>query len=84
MVKQQKKRSSCIFRVFIPLCIRASGLWIQASREEPVIADLGDVEDAMITWLLERGSIETADGEPINKATGLVRDLDKPCPCQDK
>ena len=73
-------RDSCTFRVFIPLCIRASGDWIPGTKEAPVIADLSDVADEMIRWLLERGSIETADGEPINKASGK-RGEDRPCPC---
>lgn len=77
-----KVRSACIYRVFTPLCIRASGQWINASRDAPTIADLSDCEDAFIKWALEKQIIETADGEPVNQPTGAV---DRPpCPCQKK
>ena len=79
---QGKARESCIFRVFTPLCIAASGQWIQGTQARPVIADLSDVEDAMILWLLERNAIETATGEPVNRAIGKV--ARKPCPCREK
>lgn len=80
-VKAKKARpGGCIFRVFTPLCIRASGQWIHASRDDPVIADLSDCEDASIQYLMQNGAIETADGEPFNKPTGK-RSTDKPCPC---
>jgi hypothetical protein len=77
-----KAREGCIYRVFTPLCIRASSQWIPGSRANPVIADLSDVEDAMLKWLLNGGLIETADGEPINKPTGAV--ARPPCPCSEK
>lgn len=82
MTKQTEelKRISCVFRVFTPLCIRASGAWIPGSLAEPVIADLSDVDDKMIRWLLEHKAIETADGEPINVPTGK-RAGKRPCPC---
>jgi hypothetical protein len=77
-----KAREGCIYRVFTPLCIRASNQFIPGSQERPVIADLSDVDDAMLKWLLNGGLIETADGEPINKATGAVSR--PPCPCSEK
>lgn len=80
--KAQKARESCIYRVFTPLIIRASGQWIQGTPDEPVIADLSDVEDVMIRWLLDNKAIESADGEPVNKPTGKVER--KPCPCANK
>lgn len=76
-----KVRASCIFRVFTPLCISASGQWIPGSQAAPVIADLSDVEDPMIRWLLERDLIETADGEPFNKPLGTAVQR-PPCPCK--
>ena len=79
---EQKARESCLFRVFESLCIGASGTWIAATRDKPVIADLSDVEDAMILWLLERKWIESADGTPINIPVGTVKR--KPCPCRHK
>jgi hypothetical protein len=79
---EPKAREGCIYRVFTPLFIIASGQCIPGSRANPVIADLSDVSDEMIHWLLERDGIETADGEPINKPTGAV---DRPpCPCSKR
>ena len=80
--KEQKARESCIYRVFTPLMIGASGQWIQGKADAPVIADLSDVGDVMIRWLLDHHMIESADGEPVNKATGAVKR--KPCPCANK
>ena len=80
--KQQKARESCIFRVFTPLVIRASGDTIWGTQDAPVIADLSDVADVMILWLLASGAIESADGEPVNKPTGKT--ARKPCPCKNK
>jgi len=79
MAQKPKIRTSCLYRVHTPLAIRASGLWVPAG----VVADLGDIEDGMLRWLLDSGGIETADpeaGEPVfNVATGAV---DRPpCPC---
>ena len=75
----QKIRKVCTYRVNTALCIRATGQWIPAG----VIADLGDVEDAMLRWLLKSGGIETADpsdAEPLfNVAEGKV--TRRPCPC---
>ena len=76
---KQKKRANCLYRVLTPLCTIASGQWIPAD----VIADLSDVDDKMIRWLLENHGIETADpaeGEPVfNTPTGAVDRT--PCPC---
>jgi hypothetical protein len=77
-----KIRTSCVYRVFKSLCIRNSGQWINATRANPVIADLGDCADASLRILLDKGYIETAEGEPINKATGAVNR--PPCPCTKK
>ena len=74
-----KARESCVFLVNTPLCIRASGQWINAGQ----IADLSDCSDAFIRWALEHGAIETADGEPVNVPTGNVIDR-APCPCQER
>ena len=75
----QKIRKVCTYRVNTALCIRATGQWIPAG----VIADLGDVEDAMLRWLLKGGGIETADpsdAEPLfNQAVGAVKR--RSCPC---
>ena len=79
---EPKARASCIYRVFTPLCILATNQWIPATRQQPLIADLSDVCDEMIRWLLDGGAIETAEGEPFNKPTGAVRR--KPCPCSEK
>ena len=85
MAKQSEepkiRAGGCVFRVFTNLVIRASGQFIPGSLDEPTIADLSDVEDAMIQWLLKNKSIETAEGEPFNKATGK-RSTDRPCPCK--
>ena len=79
--KVKARPGGCIYRVFTPLCIRASGQWIRPTgNESSVVANLSDVPDEMIQWLLKNGGIETADGEPINKPTGK-RASDKPCPC---
>jgi hypothetical protein len=80
--KEQKARESCIYRVFSPLCIRSTGQYIMGTRDNPVIADLSDCEDASIKHLLTTGQIESADGEPINKPVGAVKR--KPCPCSKK
>ena len=82
MVKaqEQKIRTECIYRVYTNLCIRATGQWIKASRDEPAIAELSDCEDASLRWLLDTGAIETADGEPVNIPQGDVVKR-KPCPC---
>ena len=78
----QKIRKVCTYRVNTPLCIRATGAWIPAG----VIADLGDIEDVMLRWLLTNGGIETADpsdAEPLfNVAEGKV--TRRPCPKCDK
>ena len=79
--KKPLKRTSCVYRVFAPLCIQASGQWINASPDKPVIADLSDVGDKMLRLLLERKQIETADGTPINQPTG-ERTAKSPCPCR--
>lgn len=82
MDKNEKplKRESCIFRVFTSLFLAPAGSWINGTLDKPVIADLSDISDKMIRWLLERKVIETADGEPVNKSTGN-RATGKPCPC---
>lgn len=79
---EPKIRTDCIYRVFTSLVIRASNQWIPASRAKPLIADLGDCSDEMIRYLLEHGAIETAEGEPFNKAIGAVGR--PPCPCVEK
>ena len=77
-----KAREGCIYRVFRSLAIRNSGQWIKVPPGGSVIADLGDCSDASLRILLDRHIIETAEGEPINKATGVV---DRPpCPCSKK
>lgn len=73
---EPKIRTSCTYRVLKALCIRSSGQWIPAGE----IADLSDCVDEAIRILLEKGYIETADGEPFNKPTGKVNR--PPCPCQ--
>jgi hypothetical protein len=77
-----KVREGCTYRVFGPLCIRASGQWIPAKRSKPLIADLSDCTDESIRILLEKGYIETADGKPFNKPTGAANR--PPCPCAKK
>jgi hypothetical protein len=80
-VKAPLKRAACIYHVFTPLFLAGSGEWIPAGTpDRPVTADLSDLSDAMIHWLLENHGIETADGVPINKATG-IRASGVPCPC---
>ena len=79
---EPKIRTDCVYRVFTSLAIRNSGQWINASRAHPVIADLSDCSDESIRILLDKGYIETADGTPINKATGAVER--SPCPCSKK
>jgi hypothetical protein len=81
--KAQKARESCLFRVFSPILIRASEQWIPGSQDNPVIADLSDVEDEMIRWMLEHKMIESADGKPINIPTGNTVKR-KPCPCSQR
>ena len=77
--EQKTRKGNCTYRINGALCIRASGAWIPAG----VIADLSDCEDAVITWALRGGLIETADPtdeEPLfNQAVGAVKR--KPCPC---
>ena len=82
LVTEPKVRKGCTYRVFGPLCIRASGQWIPATRAKPLIADLSDCTDESIRILLDKGYIETADGEPFNKPTGAVNR--PPCPCAKK
>ena len=73
---EPKARASCLYRALTALCIRASGQWIPKGK----IADLSDCTDESIRILLEKGYIETAEGEPFNKPTGKV---DRPpCPCK--
>lgn len=74
----QKIRKVCTYRVIGALCIRSTGQWIPAG----VIADLSDIEDIMLRWLLDNGGIETADpsdAEPLfNISEGKVNR--RPCP----
>jgi len=82
MTKEQKKRTNCLYRVFTPLCVITTGQWIPAG----VIADLADISDKMLRWMLEQKWIETADpaeGEAVfNQALGVV---DRPpCPCNQQ
>jgi len=79
MTEEQTKlrKGSCVYRVHSPLIV--GGLYIPAGA----VADLSDVADVMLRWLLERKMIETTDptqDEPvINEPQGTVKR--KPCPC---
>lgn len=76
---KSKPRSSCIYRVLYPLCVSNTGQWLPKG----VIADLADLEDVQIQYLLRVHLIETADPtaeQPVfNKPLGKVER--KPCPC---
>jgi hypothetical protein len=77
--ESKARKGSCIYRVLYPLCISTTGQWIPAG----VIADLSDVHDLSLRYLLEHKMIETADPteeQPVfNEPVGAVKR--KPCPC---
>ena len=76
------RKGGCFYRVLYPLCVHNTGQWFPKG----VIADLSDLEDVQIAYLLKAGFIETADPtaeEPVfNTPLGNVRRT--PCPCDDK
>lgn len=80
---QEKIREDCVYRVFVPLCISATGQWIPGTPDG-VLADLSDVSDVMLRRLLETHRIETADPtggqQIINEPVGNVVKR-RPCPC---
>jgi hypothetical protein len=77
--ESKARKGSCIYRVLYPLCVSNTGQWLP----EGVIADLSDMTDAQIQYLLKAHLIETADPteeQPVfNEPVGAVKR--KPCPC---